>query len=510
MTTPKILVVDLGSQYALLIARALRELGFRSAVLSPAKAKIWLVTNNPQSIILSGGDKSVTDKGAPTPPDEVFGCMVPILGICYGMQYIAHRYGGALTSAVEHKEAGQVPSRFTYDLSQGELFTGLEVEQTVLCSHGDSVQQMPSGFTRIAVSADGNETVHAMCCRPKGLWGVQFHPEVQETPNGKQILRNFVSGICHCEPDWKPENLAGQIVDRTAAELGDRKAILGFSGGVDSTTLARLLKDLGTRVHGVCIDAGQLREGEIEEIRANARHAGSWLTIVKARQRFASALATTTDAEVKRRIFKRQYRKVLLEEARRLKAEVIIQGSLATDFIESGVGGGAVIKSHHNVGAFPGLEEVHPLRDLFKYEVRAIARALQLPDAVCERKPFPGPGLFVRILAAPVTPSRLALLRWADHQVRLVLERLGCPDICDQLVVALECTRTVGVKGDARVYAPSILVRGVKTVDFMTACGVHLPDHVEDAINHALTAHPGIARVWYDSTDKPPGTTEFE
>ncbi len=511
---PQILIIDFGSQYAALIARTLREIGFRSAVFSPIEADQWLENNTPKAIILSGGDKSVTKPDAPIPSEKIWSLGIPILGICYGMHLMSLRFGGSitLTSEKEHKEYGPHESNFVPDNTGNGLFSTLSVRHTVHMSHGDSVISIPPGFDVIATPVNQKCTIHAMSCVEKKLWAVQFHPEVVHTNCGRHIFRNFVISISKCDTDWYPEDIVKEVADRTLTELAGRSAMLGFSGGVDSTTLARVLAPvMKSKLRAICIDAGQFREGEIEEIRSNAKHAGVWLSVVKAKHRFCSALATATDAEIKRKIFKRLYRKILLEAAKRLKIGVIIQGSLATDFIESGAAGqSALIKSHHNVGKFPGLEEVHPFRDLFKYEVRDLARALRLPTEVCERKPSPGPGLFLRVIGKPVTLSRLTLLRWADREVTRVLVANNWTTYYNQLVVALICVNTVGVKGDARVYAPSILVRAVTTTDFMTAKGVYFPEHIMRQLIEAVTVHPDICRVWQDSMDKPPGPVELE
>ena len=505
MHEPKILIVDLGSQYTLVIARTLRELGVRSAVLSPQKASIWLKQHRPEAIILSGGHASVTDKGAPTPGKEILQSHIPILGICYGMQWLAYKLGGKITSTRGHKEYG--PANIIIENSS-DLFKGLRGKKKVWASHGDTVSKLPKGFKTIATS----KGIAAMSYPAKKIWGVQFHPEVEHTPCGKEILSNFIFDICKITRDWKPKNIISSIQEQVIETIGDKKVIGGFSGGVDSTTLFAILSPaLKKNLLGICIDGGHLREGELKEIKANARAAKVKLVVIDAVSRFESALRGITDAEKKRSAFKKIYKDILETEAKKFKADAIIQGSLATDYIESGATGGMLIKSHHNIGlSFRINYELHPLKDLFKYEVRSLAKAAGLPKTVSGRHPFPGPGLFIRIIGAPVTAERLNILRFADAEVRRILNEEKADKDISQLVVALDCTPTVGVKGDARVYASSVIVRAVETSDFMTATGHQFASEVRRRISDEVTKHPELVRVFYDETNKPPATTELE
>lgn len=502
------LIVDLGSQYTLIIARTLRELGVRSAVLSPGRAEEWLKLHPPKAIILSGGDASVTDANAPQPPSAVCTLGAPLLGICYGMQWLAHTQGGRLHKDQDEKEYG--PATVIVDSSE-PLFTGLTTSQKVWASHGDSVVRLPRGFTQIATSKDTGG-VEAMSDAKRRVWGVQFHPEVAHTQYGKRMLRNFVFGIAGCEKDWLPQDLVAALREETADTIDSAKVIVGFSGGVDSTVATAILAPvLGKRLRAITIDGGQLREGELAEIKATARHIGVALRVVDAKERFQKVLSRITDAEKKRAAFKKVYTEVLREEAKTFAATGIVQGTLATDNIESGVTGGALIKSHHNVGLKLGVKfALTPLASLFKYEVRALAQALDLPPHLALRHPFPGPGLFVRVVGSPATTERLALVRWADAQVQRILAEHGELKNFTQLIVALLATPTVGVKGDARVYGPSILVRAVITSDFMTVEGYQFPAAVRREIVRAVPKHPHIVRVLFDETPKPPATTEFE
>lgn len=504
---PNVVIIELGSQYTLKIEQTLRELCVRSVVLDPKRARTWIERHPPKAIILSGSDKSVYDKDAPMPPEEIFmlhrrlGRTVPILGICYGMQWLVHRLGGEVRTGT--REYGHASIEAAWDF----MFEKTPKAQPVWMSHGDSVVRLPNGFAAVAHSDSGA----IAAARNGSMWGVQFHPEVTHTRYGRQILQNFLS-FSQCTPDWSPHSLADSIRRKTIDQLGEHRAIFGFSGGVDSTTLAAVLSPaLRRQIRAVTIDGGHLREHELGEIRAHAKAAGVEHSVIDARAACARALCDVTDAEEKRRRFKRLYAHILAEAGRDFGATAILQGTLAPDRIESGATGGAVIKSHHNVGLdFGTFEQVHPIDHLFKYEVRALAKEIGLPQSVWSRQPFPGPGLFLRVLGTPATPEKLALVRWADARVTEILKGHGLFDGISQLVVAYAELPTVGVKGDARVYKGSIIVRAVRTVDFMTAEGVWFPEAVVHEISRTLTAHPEVVRAWFDPTSKPPGTTEME
>ncbi len=508
---PKVAIIELGSQYTLLIERTLRELGVRSVILDPKRAATWLREHPPRAVILSGGAASVYDEGAPQPPAEVLslhredGQPIALLGICYGLQWLAQRLGGEVKAVARQREYGQA-TIMVFDQLKG-LFSDTPQEQEVWMSHGDTVTDPPKGFEVIAQSKTG-----AIAAIQHGsIWGVQFHPEVTHTPYGKTMLENFLR-LAGSEPDWTPSSLIKSIQESTLVELGEGRAIFGFSGGVDSTTVSAILAPvLGDRLLAVTIDGGHLREGELEEIQKHAEAAEVNLKILDARKEFSDVMTGIIDAEEKRRRFKKVYTSLLVKAARDFQATAILQGTLAPDRIESGATGGAVIKSHHNVGLdFGNLLELHPIDHLFKYEVRALAREIGLPESVWQRQPFPGPGLFLRVVGVPATPDKLEIVRWADAQVREILVRHGLYDQLSQLVVAYLGVNTVGVKGDARVYGGAIVVRAVETIDFMTARGVHFSDEIEAEISNMLTKHQAIVRVWFDPTKKPPATTEME
>lgn len=509
---PNVAIIELGSQYTLLIERTLREIGVRSVILDPNRATDWFKQHSVRAVILSGGAASVYDEGAPQPPEEILalkredGQPVAILGICYGMQWLAHRLGGEVKPVLGHREYGEAELH----LREGnhKIFAGTPTSQKVWISHGDSMLTTPNGFTVLGHTGSG--TIAAMA---KDLvWGVQFHPEVTHTPHGKTMLTNFLRDIAGCEQDWQPSSIVPSIQESVLAQIGNQKAIFGFSGGVDSTTVSAILSPvLKKRLLAVTLDGRHLREGELDEIKQHAEYADVALKIVDARPEFAKTMATVIDAEEKRKRFKKVYADLLVKAARDFGATVVIQGTLAPDRIESGTTGGALIKPHHNVGLDMGnLLQLHPINHLFKHEVRALAREIGLPESVWNRQPFPGPGLFLRVVGVPATPEKLDIVRWADAHVREITQRHGIYNDLSQLIVAYIGVNTVGVKGDARVYGGAVVVRAVETNDFMTAKGVHLSDTIQDEITATLTKHPEIVRVWYDPTNKPPATIEME
>ena len=513
-TLPQVVIVELGSQVTRLIERTLRELGVRSAILSPKQAAKWFKKFPVRAVILSGGPASVYEKGAPAPPRGILslrrpdGEPVPVLGICYGMQWIARELGGKVEPIATKREYGAAE---ICDMRLIQIFAGMENSDTrVWMSHGDSVIALPPGFSSLAKTRDG--AFAAMANEAGTIYGVQFHPEVNETACGRNLLANFVFKVAGCDRDWEATSMVASIRETVATAMRDKKAVIGFSGGVDSTTLTALIApSMGRRLRAITIDAGNLRKDEMEEIRRHAKAAGVKLTVIKAAPRFVAAIGKTIDAEEKRAHFRRLYAAVFRQEAKRFGASVVIQGTLAPDAIESGGTGGAVIKTHHNYGLnFGRLKHLDPIDHLFKYEVREIGKGLGLPESVWKRQPFPGPGLFIRVVGAPVTKECLGIVREADARARAILERHGLYDGLSQLVVGLVGVNTVGVKGDARAYGHMLLVRAVKTIDFMTAKGVIFPEPVAKEINSSLVKLKGIVRVVFDPTDKPPATTELE
>jgi GMP synthase (glutamine-hydrolysing) len=509
----QILIVDYGSQYTLVIGRTLRELGVRSIILPPKKADAWLKNNTPKAVILSGSHLFVNREGSPGLPEsmDVSGKKYPILGICYGMQLLAYQLGGTVGGSSEHREYG--PAEVKLDITH-PLFNDVEEHTQVWASHGDTVTKLPKGFTSIATSGG----FAAMTNKDGTVMGIQFHPEVVDTREGKKILQNFLN-LSKCEKDWNPIDLVKQIqkevldvVDGTK-ETKKQNVILGFSGGVDSTTLSAVLTPvLGERLICVAIDTGGVRANEFDEIKANARSAGvKNLIVIEAAEEFIKNVGTTTDGEEKRAKFREVYKRIFEEQIAKHDAGFIVQGTLATDIIESGkVGESAMIKTHHNVGLAWEVDDLHPFRNLFKYEVRELGKALELPPAVYERNPFPGPGLYLRVVGTPVTAENLEIVRQSDKAVNDILKNHSLQKNISQLIVALLGIKSVGVKGDERVYGYSLAVRAVQTVDFMTAKGYYFPEDVVNEITSSLTKHKEIVRVLFDMTPKPPATTEFE
>ncbi|OGI64434.1 hypothetical protein A2733_01350 [Candidatus Nomurabacteria bacterium RIFCSPHIGHO2_01_FULL_40_20] len=504
----QILIVDYGSQYTLVIGRTLRELGVRSIILPSEKAEIWLKENNPKSVILSGSNWSVYSENAPKLPAslDTSGAKYVVLGICYGMQLLAYTLGGNVDRPLGHREYG--PAKVKLKTSH-PLFIGVAKETEVWASHGDTVTKIPEGFESIAIS----EGIAGMTDKNNRVLGVQFHPEVTDTKEGKKILQNFIN-LAHCVKDWDPKDLIVEMEEEVKRIVGEKnKVVLGVSGGVDSTVLAGILAPaLGERLVCLAIDTGGLREGEMEELKKNVTSAGvKKISIVDAKADFLENIGKTIDAEEKREKFREVYKKVFEAEILKHKAKFIAQGTLATDIIESGqVGESAMIKTHHNVGLGFEVDDLHPLRHLFKYEVRELGKTLGLPESVYNRAPFPGPGLYLRVVGTPVDAEKMALVREADAKVREILVRHNLDKQISQLIVAMLGINSVGVKGDERVYGHSLAVRAVQTVDFMTAKGYHFPPEVADEITSALIKHKDIVRVFFDMTPKPPATTEFE
>lgn len=504
----QILIIDLGSQYTLVLARRLRELGIQPTVLPPEEVDRWLKETKPKpkGIILTGGDKSVYDDDAIKIPSLVLKLGIPTLGICYGMHALAHAFGGEVKKGQTHKYGHQEIKL----VDDGILFNNIQSHQ-VWASHKDTVTQVPSRFAVDATYKDG--TIAAMSAGSLFTFGIQFHPEVTHTISGQDILKNFVFGVCNCVKDWNPPNIIEDIQQQVRETVGGKRAVLALSGGVDSLTLARTINFLGSKLRAVLIDTGGLREGEVERAKSNAELVGVNLRVVDMSQFFIDGLGSDNfPAEEKRQIFKNLYKLAIEYEARVFGDDecVLIQGTILPDMIESGaIGRARIIKSHHNVNQNWNHVSLEPFSDLFKFEVRALARFFELYD-IAEQMPFPGPGLLIRIIGAPITRERLEIVRWADHIVTQILKNGGVYESISQLVVALVAVDTVGIKGDHRAYGPAILVRSVVTEDFMTARGYHIARDLRDGITNTLCEHPDICRVWYDETSKPPGTIEVQ
>ncbi len=508
-----ILVLDFGSQYTQLIARRVRESDVYSEILPWDINENKIIDLNPVGIILSGGPNSVTDIYTPRAPKCVFEIGVPILGICYGMQTLAEQMGGHVVS-VDQKEFGHSELEV---VNNSILFNGLDKKINVWMSHGDQVQDLPDEYSLVASTPTA--PIAAMEHKDLPIYAIQFHPEVTHTENGKDILDNFIFGICKANPEWKMDDLIAQRIKEIEDKVKKDKVLLGLSGGVDSSVTAALLdKAVGKKLTCVFVDNGLLRKGEADQVMKTFKHNMSFNVIKSDSQEvFLRHLKNIDDPEQKRKIIGRTFIDVFDAEAIKLKdIKFLAQGTIYPDVIESSGSESKearVIKSHHNVGGLPEemeLDLIEPLRDLFKDEVRRMGIELGIPKEMLERHPFPGPGLGVRIIGE-VTKEKTKILQEADH---IFIEELIKEDLYDEVSQAFAVllpVKSVGVVGDERRYAEVIALRAVETVDFMTARWAHLPyqflEHVSNRIVNEIEA---VSRVVYDISSKPPATIEWE
>jgi len=529
----KVLILDFGSQYTMLIARRVRELGVYSEIHPPQISLAQIRELAPKAIILSGGPASVLERGSPTCPKELFDLRIPVLGICYGMQLLTHLLGGKVAKS-KKREYG--PAELVID-DDSNLFAGILKKQQlkkrfsqlrqdqlqlsprsirVWMSHGDRIEKPPRGFVRIAHS--GNSPFAAISDPKRKIFGVQFHPEVAHTPLGKYILSNFLFKISGLKKLFNPGSFISTAISDIRKKVGNNKVILGLSGGVDSSVAAVLFhKAIGNRLVCIFVNNGLLRENEPELVlKIFKKHFKIPLRYVDAEELFLKRLKGVTDPEKKRKIIGRTFIQVFEKEAKKVKgAKFLGQGTLYPDLIESTSfrGPSSKIKSHHNVGGLPArmkLKLIEPLKELFKDEVRAVGAELGLPEQIVYRPPFPGPGLAVRILGE-VTPDRLEKLRKADAIVREEIENAGLGKEIWQYFAVLLPVKSVGVMGDERTYENVVAVRAVKSLDGMTADWADLPHALLGRIsNRIINEVKGINRVTYDISSKPPSTIEWE
>ncbi len=509
-----IVILDFGGQYCHLIARRIREMNVYSEILScdasPEEIEVLGGVMRVRGIILSGSPASVRREDAPKLDEGVLGLGLPVLGLCYGHQLIAHMHGGEVRRG-ERREYG-ITEAFI-DRPVGVLREMAPVER-VWMSHGDTVFSVPDEFEVLAHTEVS--PVAAFRHRSRPLHGLQWHPEVVHTEKGREMLRNFVFDICGCQPNWRPEDAVERAVREIREAVGGSKAVIALSGGVDSSVAAALAaKALGDRLVAVHVDHGLMRMNESEAVRETFRELGVDLVVVRARRRFLDRLKGVVDPEEKRKIIGEEFIRVFEAEARRTGAEYLIQGTIYPDRIESGFRRHSdKIKTHHNVGGLPLNIEfkavIEPLRDLYKDEVRALGARLGLPEAIVRRQPFPGPGLAVRIVGE-VTEEKLELLRRADAVVCEEVEASGLSEEVWQYFAVLTDTKSTGVKGDERAYGWTVAVRIVESVDGMTAGFSKAPWDLLERISTRITNEvPEVTRVVYDITHKPPSTIEWE
>jgi len=509
----RILVVDYGGQYTQLIARRVREVGVYSEILPWDAPPEAIAAFAPKGIILSGGPESVHEAGSPQISDALLSAGAPVLGICYGMQALAAKLGGVVAPS-NHREYGYAE----VDLAGSDpLLEKLGTRLKVWMSHGDRVERLPKGFAAIGKSS--NSPYAAMADVARKIYALQFHPEVTHTEHGLEIIRRFVLDICGCAPVWTAKNIVAEHIEQIRAKVGKDRVLLGLSGGVDSSVVAALLHEaIGDQLVCVFVDTGLLRLNEGDQVMAIfAKHLGAKVIRANAEDKFLAALKGVSDPEEKRKIIGRLFVEVFDAEAEKIKdVRWLAQGTIYPDVIESAgakTGKAHLIKSHHNVGGLPermNLKLLEPLRDLFKDEVRRIGTELGLPKELVQRHPFPGPGLGVRILGE-VKKEYADLLRRADDIFIAELRAQGLYDSVSQAFAVFLPVKSVGVMGDGRKYDYVVALRAVETVDFMTAHWARLPYDFLDLVSRRIINEvPGISRVTYDISGKPPATIEWE
>ena len=513
MKNQKILILDFGGQYNQLIARRVRESNVYCEVKPFGTSLEEIKAFDPIGIIFTGGPNSVYEAGSPHVDTGVYSLGLPILGICYGCQLLAHELGGRVTAA-QDDSAREYGKTETYFDTSCKLFKNIPTESITWMSHGDYMAQVPQGFRLVAHSA-ACPTV-GICDEERGFYGVQFHPEVNHTEYGREMLRNFLYEVCGAVGDWTMADYKRRAIEEIRAKVGDGKVLLALSGGVDSSVAAALLAEaVGSQLTCVFVDHGLMRKNEGDEVEAAFAKWNINFIRVDAEERFLTALKGVVEPEAKRKIIGEEFIRVFEIEGKKIgSVDYLVQGTIYPDVIESGKGDAAVIKSHHNVGGLPDYvdfkEIIEPLRMLFKDEVRALGRELGLAETLVQRQPFPGPGLGIRIIGE-VTKEKLDILREADYIFRDEIAKAGLQNTMSQYFAALTNMRSVGVMGDGRTYDYALALRSVSTSDFMTADWVRIPYEVLDKVSVRIVNEVrGINRILYDVTSKPPATIEFE
>lgn len=507
----KIIVLDFGSQYNQLITRRIRDFGIYSELLSHKITAEEIKQINPKGIIFSGGPNSVYDEGAFTVDPAIYKLGIPILGICYGMQLMAHDLGGKVEAA-DDSEYGRADIEVTKD--DAVMFAGLPKKEYVWMSHGDRVAAVPAGFDVVATSK--NCPISAMANNAEKLYGLQFHTEVRNTEYGLDILKKFAFDVCGAKANWSMDDFIDMQVDEIRQTVGDKKVILGLSGGVDSSVTAVLIhKAIGDQLTCIFVDHGLLRKNEADSVmKALSADLGVNIIKVDAADRFLGKLKGISDPEQKRKTIGKEFVAVFDEEAKKMKdADFLAQGTLYTDVIESGTDTAQTIKSHHNVGGLPekmGFKLIEPLRSLFKDETRQLGEKLGIPHDLVWRQPFPGPGLGIRVLGE-VTPEKLAIVRESDAILREEIKKAGLQEIIWQYFTVLPGIRSVGVMGDGRTYDEAVGIRAVTSIDGMTADFAQIPWDVLQKISVRIVNEVDhVNRILYDVTSKPPSTIEWE